>query len=189
MRGLSRSRPRRRTTSPCRYCTSASPRPSRGGTGGCRRMATCGLRVAFTADLLCRRSTERRVARTGRLAEAVFGDVPELSGVVGDAATAAAFTGRWTELAGASATPVEGQRLYELGQVESVPPVRRRHSPRGFRRRSSSDRVDQGLQRRDRHGRGRLSISRTPSDDGSTPVDSGCGSRGSPSRWSWRCHP
>ncbi len=55
------------------------------------------------------------------LTDAVSRDVPALTGVVGDAATAASFAGRWTELAGGSAAPVEGQRIYQLDQVAPMP--------------------------------------------------------------------
>jgi uncharacterized protein len=40
-------------------------------------------------------------------------------GVTGDAATAAGFAGRWTELTGRGAEPVEGQRIYEVERIES----------------------------------------------------------------------
>ncbi len=61
-------------------------------------------------------------SHAGLMADAMFEEIPGLRGVIGDAATAAAFTGRWTELANGSATPAEGQRIYELEQVEPVPP-------------------------------------------------------------------
>lgn len=57
----------------------------------------------------------------GALVDAVAADAPNLPGVTGDAATAAAFAGAWTERAGSAATPVEGQRLYRLDAV--VAPV------------------------------------------------------------------
>lgn len=41
-----------------------------------------------------------------------------LPGVVGDAATAARFAGQWTERRRSAATPLYGQRLYELLTVE-----------------------------------------------------------------------
>lgn len=40
-----------------------------------------------------------------------------LPGVSGEAATAAAFAGAWTEIRGAAAEPVEGQRIYEVDHV------------------------------------------------------------------------
>jgi ribosomal protein S18 acetylase RimI-like enzyme len=58
----------------------------------------------------------------GLVADAMFEEIPELIGVIGNAATAAAFTGRWTELTNGGATPAEGQRIYELERVEPVPP-------------------------------------------------------------------
>ncbi len=46
---------------------------------------------------------------------------PICPGVVGDAAAAAAFAGRWTEVTGTGAEPREGQRLYRLGALR--PPI------------------------------------------------------------------
>jgi predicted GNAT family acetyltransferase len=43
---------------------------------------------------------------------------PDLPGVMGDAATAALFAGTWAELRKTPAMPAEGQRLYELGQLQ-----------------------------------------------------------------------
>ena len=55
------------------------------------------------------------------LADRILLDRPELPGVTGDAATAAAFTGRWTEQASVGAAPREGERIYRLDRVEPVP--------------------------------------------------------------------
>jgi GNAT superfamily N-acetyltransferase len=44
-----------------------------------------------------------------------------LPGVMGDAATAARFAGQWTERQRSAATPLYGQRLYELVTVEPRP--------------------------------------------------------------------
>jgi predicted GNAT family acetyltransferase len=55
------------------------------------------------------------------LAERMLADAPDLPGVVGDAATAAALTGHWTELTGGGAHPHEGERIYCLEQVDPVP--------------------------------------------------------------------
>jgi predicted GNAT family acetyltransferase len=57
------------------------------------------------------------------LADRVLLDVPDLPGVTGDAGTAAAFTGRWTEQASIGAAPREGERVYRLDRVEPVPPA------------------------------------------------------------------
>ena len=75
-------------------------------------------------------------SHAGLVADAIFDEIPALIGVIGDAATAAAFTGRWTELADGSATPVEGQRIYGLDAVEPVP------SCVGGSRRAVADDVD-----------------------------------------------
>ena len=56
--------------------------------------------------------------------DVMAGDVPELSGVMAGAATAAAFAGQWAERRRVPAWPVEGQRLYrlvELHQPGGVP--------------------------------------------------------------------
>ncbi len=55
---------------------------------------------------------ERRLVEA--LADCVSVQVPDLSGIIGEAATAAAFAGRWTEQLGGGAEPDEGQRLYQL---------------------------------------------------------------------------
>ncbi len=52
------------------------------------------------------------------VAEAVAAAGVELPGVNGEAATAAAFAGHWTELTASGATPVSGQRLYHLGELQ-----------------------------------------------------------------------
>ncbi len=51
------------------------------------------------------------------LVDAVWEDAPQLPGVIGEAAVAAAFAGAWTERAGVGARPHEGQRLYALGEL------------------------------------------------------------------------
>lgn len=51
------------------------------------------------------------------LVEAFAGAVPDLPGIIGEAATAAAFAGRWTERRSVSAVPEEGQRIYRLGRL------------------------------------------------------------------------
>jgi uncharacterized protein len=57
--------------------------------------------------------TEVAVAFVDAIAEAGVG----LPGVNGEAATAAAFAGHWTERTGTGATPGSGLRLYELGEL------------------------------------------------------------------------
>lgn len=52
--------------------------------------------------------------------EAMTGAGVTLPGVNGDAATAAAFAGHWTECTRTAATPVRGQRTYEV--TTAVPP-------------------------------------------------------------------
>ena len=46
-----------------------------------------------------------------------------LPGVNGDVATAASFAGRWTERRRSAAVPTQGQRLYELKQLNGIGPV------------------------------------------------------------------
>ena len=66
---------------------------------------------------------------TDQLAERMHEDAPHLPGVSGEAATAARLAGRWTELAGAAARPVEAQRLYVLDTVTAPVPSGRRIRP------------------------------------------------------------
>lgn len=54
----------------------------------------------------------------------------ELPGVSGEAATAARFAGQWTEQRKCGAVPVDGQRVYEVGEVARPP------SPEGACRRA-----------------------------------------------------
>jgi uncharacterized protein len=49
--------------------------------------------------------------------DAIVDDGVHLPGVNGDAATAARFTGHWTERTRSAARPIEGQRIYEVEQV------------------------------------------------------------------------
>ncbi len=46
-----------------------------------------------------------------------------LPGIVGDAATAAAFAGQWSERSRSGATPFQGMRLYELVERGDAPPA------------------------------------------------------------------
>ncbi len=56
----------------------------------------------------------------GAVVAAVIAAGADLPGVSGDAATAARFAGQWTEHHRSGAVPVDGQRIYEVGEV--VPP-------------------------------------------------------------------
>jgi GNAT superfamily N-acetyltransferase len=51
------------------------------------------------------------------LVEAVAEEAPDLAGVMADAATAAAFAGRWAERRRVPVSPIEGQRIYRLGRL------------------------------------------------------------------------
>ena len=53
----------------------------------------------------------------GPLADAMATEAPDLPGTAGDAATAAAFAGAWTERTGGGARVLEGQRIYRLDEV------------------------------------------------------------------------
>jgi predicted GNAT family acetyltransferase len=53
--------------------------------------------------------------------DAVLHDRVRLPGVTGEAATAAAFAGHWTERARTGARPVQGQRIYEIQTVTDPP--------------------------------------------------------------------
>lgn len=46
-----------------------------------------------------------------------------LPGVNGEVATAASFAGRWTERRRSAAVPTQGQRLYELAELNEIAPV------------------------------------------------------------------
>jgi predicted GNAT family acetyltransferase len=59
-------------------------------------------------------------AATEAMAETMASAAPDLPGVTGDAATAAAFAGTWAGLLHTPATPFNGQRLYRLSAL--VPP-------------------------------------------------------------------
>ena len=72
--------------------------------------------AAFMAGL-----TPTTTAAAHALADRVLADVPDLPGVTGEAGTAAAFTGRWTEQAVVGAAPREGERVYRLDHVDPVP--------------------------------------------------------------------
>ncbi|MEX2158805.1 MAG: GNAT family N-acetyltransferase [Dehalococcoidia bacterium] len=55
------------------------------------------------------------------LVDAVADAGVALPGVIGDAATAARFAGQWTERHKSAATPYEGQRIYEVRDVQDDP--------------------------------------------------------------------
>jgi uncharacterized protein len=50
-------------------------------------------------------------------------EAPQMPGIMGDAATAAAFAGRWAERRATPVLPVEGQRIYRLNGVRQPPDV------------------------------------------------------------------
>ena len=60
---------------------------------------------------------------TAAIVDAIAGAGIVLPGVNGDAATAAAFAGRWTERSKSGAVPTQGQRLYELVELNWIAPV------------------------------------------------------------------
>jgi ribosomal protein S18 acetylase RimI-like enzyme len=53
------------------------------------------------------------------LVRRIAGDAPDLPGINGEAATAAAFAGCWTECRGIGAEPHEGDRIYRLGTLRT----------------------------------------------------------------------
>lgn len=65
--------------------------------------------------------TPMSVGAVHALVERMADDIPDLSGMYSEAATAATFAGRWTERRRVGAEPVEGQRLYWLDAVNEVP--------------------------------------------------------------------
>jgi len=64
--------------------------------------------------------TPMRPGLVHALVESMAEAAPDLPGVFGDAGTASRFAGHWAEVRQVPATPVEGQRLYQLGSL--VPP-------------------------------------------------------------------
>jgi GNAT superfamily N-acetyltransferase len=75
--------------------------------------------ISFRAAL-----TPMPTAAVQAMVEGIAEEAPDLPGVVGDATTASAFAGAWTTALGVPGHPLEGQRLYRLGdltQPEDVP--------------------------------------------------------------------
>jgi uncharacterized protein len=67
--------------------------------------------------------------------DAIVDSGTSLPGVNGDVATAASFAGRWTERRRSAAVPTQGQRLYELAELNEIEPVDGR-----FRKANARDR-------------------------------------------------
>jgi hypothetical protein len=57
------------------------------------------------------------------MADAIADAGIPLPGVNGEAATAAIFSGQWSERSKSAATPFQGNRLYELLEVREVPDI------------------------------------------------------------------
>lgn len=74
------------------------------------RSPTTGTLADGGRGRFCAGLSPMPAAVAGELAGAIFGEVGHIPGVIGDAATAASFAGRWSELAGGQVTPEEGQR-------------------------------------------------------------------------------
>jgi hypothetical protein len=55
--------------------------------------------------------------------DAIADSGSNLPGVNGDVSTAASFAGRWTERRRTAAVPTQGQRLYELAELNGIEPV------------------------------------------------------------------
>jgi GNAT superfamily N-acetyltransferase len=58
------------------------------------------------------------------MADAIADAGIPLPGVNGEAATAAIFSGQWSERSNSAATPFQGNRLYELLEIREVPDVK-----------------------------------------------------------------
>ncbi len=106
--------------------------PGSSGTDGPEAGDSCGPVIGFAwqsphgyAAGLTPTTTQAAHA----LADRMLANVPDLPGVTGDAGTAAAFAGRWTEQAGLGAAPLEGERVYRLDQVRPVPAAAGRPRP------------------------------------------------------------
>jgi uncharacterized protein len=74
--------------------------------------------LAFAATLT---PMDKRVATT--VADAIAEADISLPGISGEAATAAAFAGHWSERRKSAVTPFQGNRLYELLEAGEVPSV------------------------------------------------------------------
>src|SRR5580698_8287843 len=57
------------------------------------------------------------------MADAIADAGIPLPGVNGEAATAAIFSGQWSERSKSAATPFQGNRLYELLEIREVPDI------------------------------------------------------------------
>ena len=68
------------------------------------------------------------------LAARIAADAPEMPGIMGDAASAAAFAGHWAERRATPVLPVEAQRIYRLGRLRPPSGV-----PGGLRRAGDGD--------------------------------------------------
>jgi GNAT superfamily N-acetyltransferase len=86
--------------------------------------------VTFNADL-----SPMPVGAVTTLVDGLAAVPAELPGVHGDALTTARFAGEWASARGVPAHPVEGQRLYRLGQ-----PAAARRVPGALRRAALADR-------------------------------------------------
>ena len=70
--------------------------------------------ATFTATL-----TPMGPAAVAAMVEAIVDAEIDLPGVMGDATAASRFAGQWTERRKAAASPHEGQRIYELGELHT----------------------------------------------------------------------
>lgn len=78
------------------------------------------LQSPLTFDVALTPMTE---AAVHAVAGAIAGVTTDLPGVIAEAATAAAFAGRWSELTKRPATPAQGQRIYEVDAVVPAAPI------------------------------------------------------------------
>ena len=69
--------------------------------------------TTFTATL-----TPLGPAAVAAMVEAIVDAEIDLPGVMGDASAASRFAGQWTERRKVAASPHEGQRIYELGELQ-----------------------------------------------------------------------
>jgi predicted GNAT family acetyltransferase len=80
---------------------------------------TCGMVLQTPLDYFAG-ITPAGPEVTAALVEAIAGAGVALPGIIGDAASAANFAGQWAEHQGVAATPIQAQRLYELGELQDV---------------------------------------------------------------------
>jgi len=95
--------------------------------------------VTFSCSLPCM-TPEVIVALGDAVADSAAEQGVPLPGAIGEVSTVARFAGQWTERNKSGATPVGGQRIYEIERVEAEPKAPRPKAPGAFRAATADDR-------------------------------------------------